>query len=175
MAVLSVPAHAASDDAIAKEIVFAYQTMCVNGIGKPEKFNATLKKLEDSKTILRLPDDQTKGLFKTKGVAWTTKTESDAELLVTHEANGVCAVRVRESDEDALKDAFEVQVKNVAKEVKGESVKVIDEKKKKSGAGVLVLRSDHQRCADGDGLWYLDRVGEDQDLPAYPDLQSGRP
>ena len=67
MAVLSVPAHAASDDAIAKEIVFAYQTMCVNGIGKPEKFNATLKKLEDSKTILRLPDDQTKGLFKTKG------------------------------------------------------------------------------------------------------------
>lgn len=130
MAVVSVPAMAASDDDIAKEIIFVYQVMCVKGIGKPATFLETLGKLEASKTIMPVPEAQTKGLFKKSGKAWTTKTPSGVKLLVTHDKIGVCGVRVEESDEDALKDALQLQIRNIAKEVKGEVVTVVEDQKK---------------------------------------------
>lgn len=124
------PAHASTID----EIVYVYQTMCVNSIGDPAKQQETINALEKKKTIVRIPDAEVKEMFRQDIQGWATQTSDKTKMILTYDPSGVCALRIEKADEQALKTAFKKQVDAVAKELEGTVQVPVKDRKQKSGS-----------------------------------------
>lgn len=132
VAMAALPAHAEVKGTV-NEAIYAYQVMCVNSIGEPKKQQAVIDKLEKSKTIVRIPDAEVKAMFNKPIQGWATQTADKTKMILTYDPAGICALRIEKADEAALKSAFKTQVDAIAKELKGEVIVPVKDKKQKNG------------------------------------------
>lgn len=131
--ILAEPVTAQTPDPRATDAVAFFASFCVSTGGSRDRALAVLG--DGNALVNRLPDDvvqQAQG-GREGEVGWMVRSPRDAQFMLEYNTLGLCGVRLKEADEDAVINAFESVMKRIVAGTGAELAASKPEKKVISG------------------------------------------
>lgn len=118
----SFSVQAQTPDPRATDAAQFFGAFCVSTGGTSARALAVLA--NGNALATRLPADfvqQAQG-GREGGVGWMIRSPKNAELMLDYDTRGVCSLRLKEGDEQSVRDAFEALIKGAASSVGAELI-----------------------------------------------------